>query len=206
MPNSYIEPATRPTRQEQLSFLAVVNFILRNFLVIVLPAIVPSGLLVLKMARAPRPYSTTATFSAGDADASPGRFLGLTLPAIIAGKGGQFYVDLMASPAILDPLTDRKFEIRPGEPPVSLVQHYCGGTDQRAKEAAMHGAVSHIKSKISATSGWLIMTVTAETPKLSLDLAKAILAQIDSFNTNTRKMQSLSDRQFAYDRLNEAGG
>jgi hypothetical protein len=207
MPNSYIEPAVRPTAAEQLSFLSVLNFVLRNFLLLVVPGLLLAGLLYVRMVRAPRTYSTTTTFSAGDVDASPRSVLGITLPGFINGKGPQFYIDLIGSPAILDPLVETRFDVAPGSPPRSLVEYYGGTTAPRAvaKQAAMDAVTHRIHTKITQTSGWVIMSVTAERPSLAVDLAKAVLAEVDSFNTNTRKQQSLVDRQFASAQLTDVG-
>src|SRR5437667_4248356 len=122
MPNSYVEPPVAPAAAEQLSFLSVINFVLRNILLIVVPGVLLAIFLVLRARAAPPTYTSTAIFSAGEAT-SPGGFLGIGLPGFISGKGPTFYVDLMTSPAVLDPLVEQTVQVAPGRPPEPLVEH-----------------------------------------------------------------------------------
>ena len=132
MPNSYVEPPAARAATEQLSFLSVINFVLRNLVFLVVPGVLLAILLVLKARAAPQTFTSTSIFSAGEAS-SPGAFLGVSLPGFIAGKGASFYVDLMTSPAVLDPLVEQKVQVLPGRPPETLLEHYGGTSQPRAQ-------------------------------------------------------------------------
>lgn len=202
MPNSYVEPATPPAPVEQLSFLSVLNFVLRNIVLMVVAGIIVSALLVARAFSGEQTYSSTSIFSAGEETAA-GLLSNLSLPGISSGKGPAYYTALMTSPAVLEPLVDMTFTV-PGGSKKTLTEYY-GGTSGPI-EARRDAAASAVKGKISykiGTTGWITLTTTAETPELALELNQAVLAQIDSFNTKTRRDQSIADRKFAEDRLAE---
>ena len=69
----------------------------------------------------------------------------------------------------------------------------------------MAKVASKIHTKIGTTSGWVTLSITAETPTLAVELNRAILAQVDAFNTNAKKAQSIADQQFAQERLVDVG-
>src|ERR1041384_3189626 len=113
MPNSYVEPPVPPAPTEQLSFLSVINFVLRNIVLMIVLGIAFSALLVIRAYSGERTYSSTSIFSAGEETAA-GLLSNLSLPGISSGKGPPYYTALMTSPAVLEPLVDMTFTVPDG--------------------------------------------------------------------------------------------
>lgn len=205
MPDAYLEPVSLPERKDQLTFLSVLNFILRNIKSMLVLGIIFGAIVMVSALMAPPTYTSTAIVSAGEND-SPGRLLGLSLPGS-SGKSPQYYVDLMTSPAVLEPLVERKYQTAPGKPPQTLVEYFAGASASTpaGKAMAMDELAGRIRPKISQNGNWITVRVVAETPQLAAQLAEAVLAQVDAFNSEVRKAQSLTDRQFAEERLLEIG-
>jgi hypothetical protein len=130
---------------------------------------------------------------------------GLSLPAT-GGKGPEFYVELMRSPAILGPLVESPIDSEPGRPPQTLIERYAKGEKRRqvATDAAIGAVLSKISTRISL-NGIITLRVTAENPRLAAAIALGILQQMDDFNNNKRKSQASAERRFAEQRLVEVG-
>lgn len=204
MTHSYVQPAAQPAPSEQLSFLSVLNFILKHLALLAFMGVVFSALLVLRAFRGPDTYTATALFSAGE-ESSQGLLSGLSLPGISSGKGPTYYVALMTSPAVLEPLVEQEFTVGPNGKKATLIDYYAGtsGRLEVRKEAAIGELSGSIDAKVAATTGWITLRVTAKSPQLAFELAQAVLTQLERFNTATRREQSLADRKFAEDRLVE---
>jgi uncharacterized protein involved in exopolysaccharide biosynthesis len=159
-------------------------------------------LLAIPAMRKPPKYTATTTFIT-EGEQPAGRLIlgGITLPTT-AGKGPEFYVELMRSPAVLGPLVERKFEAEPGKPPMTLIERYVPGekNPQIAVESAVGVVAGMMATKISP-NGIITLRVTAEDPRLAANIAQGILEQVDDFNNNKRKSQASAERKFAEQRL-----
>lgn len=206
MPSSYVAPVTARPPNENLPFITVVNFVLRNFVLMLVLGVVFMLLMVIPFAFSPPTYTASASFIT-EGEQPAGRLIlgGLTLPGT-AGRGPEFFVELLRSPAILGPLVETRFEGEPGKPPKTLVERYAGtqGPPQALKEEAMAQMGSKIATKISL-NGIITLRVTTEDPRLSANVTQGLLDQIDEFNNNKRKSQASAERKFAEQRLAEVG-
>jgi uncharacterized protein involved in exopolysaccharide biosynthesis len=203
MPRSYVVPLDEPKPGENLQFISVINFMLRNGVKMLVGGLVGALLLTLPSVFAPDSYTSTTTFIT-EGEQPAGRLLGgLSLPST-SGRGPEFTVELMKSPAILGPLVESRIEVGPGEPAQTLIERFAGSerNPQVAKEMAMSTVASMMGTKISL-NGIVTLRVTASHPKLAAGIARGILEQIDEFNNNKRKSQASAERKFAEQRLAE---
>lgn len=187
-----------------MSLLGLVNFILRNLVLLLVAGVVFASVLVVRRAVSPETYTATTSFSTGQGE-SPGRLLGLSFGGMGSERSPQFYADLVKSSAILGPLVELKFKVAGTVQPLSLVELFGGkgSSGQAAREAAMGAVAGRIQTKISPLTNVITMRVTASQPQLASDIARSVLKEIDLFNTRTRKAQTTAERAFSEERLVE---
>jgi hypothetical protein len=201
MPNSYVIPVTEAGPNERMAFLTIVNFVLRNIVGIVITGLVFAVLLAIPSYSVAPSYTASTSFIV-EGEPLVGRSLGLGGGT---GRGPDFYVALMQTPLILEPLVEARFEVDPGRPPQSLVERYGSGSSlQERKDAAMERVAGMIKTKISEI-GVIELSVTAENPRLAAAIAQGVMEQIEIFNFNQRKLRTSAERRFIEQRLVEVG-
>src|SRR4051812_41530706 len=135
MQNSYIEPPVRPLMTEQLSFLAIINFVLRHLGLMRILGVIASTIFVVKVIRSPRTYSSSSIVSTGD-EISGNRITALLGGgSLFSNPGVQFYVDLIGAPVVLEPLARVPFDFPTGKK--TAVEFYGGKLPpDRALESA----------------------------------------------------------------------
>jgi uncharacterized protein involved in exopolysaccharide biosynthesis len=206
MRSSYVAPVTETPSSETLSLVGVINFVLRNIVLMVVVGAVFGIALGYRASRAPVSYTARTSFIT-EGEQPAGRLIlgGITMPST-GGRGPEFYVELMQSPAILGPLVEKKFEAEPGKPPKTLIERYGGSAipTQAAREAAMGTVGGKLSTKISVNSV-VSLRVTAETPLLAASIARGVLDEIDAFNDRRRKEIAIAERKFAEAMLLEVG-
>jgi uncharacterized protein involved in exopolysaccharide biosynthesis len=202
---SYVAPVIEPPASETLSLVSVINFVLRNAVLILAGGIVFGVLMAIPSARKPQTYTAVTTFiTEGEQPAGRLIFGGLSLPAT-SGKGPEFYVELMQSPAILGPLVESPIDSEPGRPR-TLVERYAKGVKNH--HVAVETAIGMVQPKLStriSLNGIITLRVAAENPRLAAAIAKGVLDQVDDFNNNKRKSQASAERVFAEQRMVEVG-
>lgn len=203
MNNSYVVPVAESPAEERVSFLSLVNFVLRNILLLLLFGAVFALALVARRAASSETYTAATTFATGQEE-SPGRLLlGISLGGGGNGRSPAFYADLVKSSAILGPLVESRFHVPGRADSVTLIELYAGtkGSTQALKENAMGAVANQIQTKISPTTSVITLRASAATPQLASDIARRVLTEIDLFNTRMRKAQSTSERAFSEERL-----
>src|SRR5207244_3791476 len=129
------------------------------------------------MSRAPS-YTASTSFIV-EGEPSVGRFMGFGGGGGGGASGPDFYVALMKTPLILEPLVATKFEIEPGQPPQTLEEHYgSGSSPQERRETAMDAVTDKLVTKASDI-GVITLNVTAENPRLAAAIAQAGMEQIE---------------------------
>jgi uncharacterized protein involved in exopolysaccharide biosynthesis len=203
--HSYVTPVRESPPEETVPFIRVVNFLLRYGVLMFVGGIALALLYAIPTRFAARTYTATTTFIT-EGEQPAGRFLGGIILPSTGGRGPDFTVELMKSPAVLGPLVESRIEVEPGQPPRTLVERFAGGerNSQLAKETAMMTVTSMMRTKISL-NGIVTLSVTANDPKLAAGIAGGLLAQLDEFNNNKRKSQASAERRFAEQRLVEVG-
>ena len=203
MPTSYVVPPADAAHRDHLSFLSLVNFVFRNALILGASGLAFAVLIAIPAATAPPTYTATTRFAT---ESEPvGRLFGVSLPSNSGGRSPEFYVELIKSPEILGPLVEATYEIEPGQPRKTLIEHFAPGVRPAAaaRERAMAAVSSRISAKISPITATLTLRATAHNPTLATQIAEGVLIQIDRFNSTTRKLQTTAERRFAEQRLAE---
>jgi hypothetical protein len=204
MQKSYVEPPVRPLLPEQLSFLAIINFILRNLRLMLVLGVILSIALLIKATRDPEVWTSRSLVSTGE-EATGNRILSfLGGGTSFSNPGSQSLIDLMTAPVVLEQLAMVKFDFPTGK---KTALEYYGGKQapDRAMEAAVGALAANINGKVMDPSGWIQLTTKGETPILAQQLNFAVLAQLDSFNAQKRRKLSQDNQRFAEERLAELG-
>jgi uncharacterized protein involved in exopolysaccharide biosynthesis len=204
MQKSYVEPPVRPLLPEQLSFLAIINFVLRNLPLMLVLGVILSGVLVLRAIRKPVTYTSTSYVSTGE-EATGNRILSfLGGGSSFSNPGSQALIDLMTAPALLEQLARVEFDFPNGRT-TALKQYGGDQPPDRAMESAVGALGSKIDAKLQDPSGWIELTTQGETATVAQQLNTALLAQVDSFNAQKRRRLSIENQKFAEERLAEYG-
>lgn len=120
----------------------------------------------------------------------------------------DYYVALIQSPSFLSAVVARTFETGPGVCE-TLVQHYGAegdSEDTRLRRAAeILGASTTVSVPRAVGTGPRIVTlsVSADSPRLAADVARAILGQIDVHNASVRRSGSGQTRVFVEGQVTE---
>lgn len=203
MQKSYLVPLAEAPSSDRMTFVTVMNFVLRNLKFMALVGLIVAVISPLPLIGRTPKYTATTRFIT-EADRPPGRFLGdLTLPGT-AGRGPDFYLDLIKSPVVLEGVAVSPIVIKPGGPPTTLVQHYTSQPPTNAE--AVQGAINTLMGKINAgvgPTGIITLRVTAEDPHLAAAIARQLMVQVDEFNEKKMRSQANRERQFAEQRLSE---
>ena len=203
MQKSYLVPLAEAPASDRMTFVTVMNFVLRNLKFMALVGLVLAVISPLPLIGRTPKYTATTRFIT-EAERPPGRFLGdLTLPGT-AGKGPEFYLDLLRSPVVLEGVAVTPIVLKPGQEPTTLVQHYTGQPPSNPE--AVQGAIGALMGKINAgvgPTGIVTLRVTAEDPHLAAAIAQSLMVQVDEFNEKKMRSQAYRERQFAEQRLTE---
>jgi uncharacterized protein involved in exopolysaccharide biosynthesis len=158
----------------------------------------------------PRRYTASASFMPQGQNrlsslASLASQFGVSVPAVDAGRSPGFYATLMVSKNLLANVVQQRFTPQGGTP-VSLIDYLHAGGDNPAQR--VESAVDKLSRKIGVTvdqkAGLVRVDVTMRDAVMSRDVARALMAEVDSFNLKSRQSQASQERQFAERRLAEA--
>lgn len=201
MQKSYLVPLAEAPASDRMTFVTVMNFFLRNFRFMLLGGLILAVISPLPLIGRPPKYTAVARFVL-DAERPAGRFLGDLVLAGTAGRGPEFYIELLRSPVVLEGVVVAPLELEPGKPPTTLVERYA--SHEPTREEAVRAAVSNLMGKINASvlsTGVVMLRVTAEDPNVAAAIARAIMVQVDEFNEKKMRSQATRERQFAEQRL-----
>jgi len=205
------DPALR--HQQQLSVLGVTNTILRNRRLVLLVTLVVVMICVLRAVLAPRVYSSSASFiPAGRKAPSPvsgiAAQFGITVPSLDNQQSPDFYVALLHSRTVQEPVLDTtySFNTSKGAYRGTLLDYYGDPAKPLARRrvAALRILDAQIKTATSLKTGAVLLTVRSQSPTLSADIARNLLAAVDRFNRARIQSQSNSERQFTEEQLANA--
>lgn len=161
----------------------------------------------------PSQYTSTATFIAQGASASP---LPSALQGLAASVGigtardysPQFYADLVTSDPVLTAALTRSYAVPGSDGPVRRTYLEIEGFARKSRAESMEAAMRHLRRRVTVRAdvrtNIITLTVTARYPELSRDLAEALLGALDSMNISFRQEQSRELRQFFESRVTDA--
>jgi len=191
------------------SVFALINLILRSRWRIVLPGLllgVATGVLQLGQART---YTSTASFIPGQQD-NPAALSGLAAQfglSVGSGSGSwspEFFAELLASPEIHRRVVLGQYRVEASdsvlEGTLAEILEIEGNQAFQVSRAVrfLKGAAS-IRHELR--TGIVAVDVTVPWPSLALDLAQALLDEVNDFNIETRQSGAAAERIFVEGRL-----
>jgi uncharacterized protein involved in exopolysaccharide biosynthesis len=205
------EYGTGRTRNfDEISLLSLVNFMLRHRrLLVVLPVLAAVVVGSLNMTR-PRTWTSSAAFIAQQPGLERSELAGLAAQfgvALGAGESGHspaFYVQLLRSRTMLEPLALTEFELDRGRK-ARLVDIYPENEGSAAErmDATLRRLRRYVTPNSSRESGIIHLDVKAPTPLLAELKAARVLELLNEFNVQLRQSQARAEREFAGERLAE---
>lgn len=117
----------------------------------------------------------------------------------------QFYADLLATREVLGPIASDSFAVMPSGPrrPLAVVLEVGGDTPAQRREETMRALRQRVISSSVATrtTGVISVVVRTQSPYLSLEIARRLIAGVNQFNLLTRQSQAREERRFTEGRL-----
>jgi uncharacterized protein involved in exopolysaccharide biosynthesis len=158
----------------------------------------------------PRRYTSSASFipqgqSRLSSLATLASQFGVAVPVTDAGRSPAFYAALIDSKNLLAEVVQQRFTRTSGDG-IALVD-YLGGKGSTA-DLKIQSAISKLARKMNVAvdqkAGLVRVEVTLGDPRMSRDVTRALIAQVDSFNLQSRQSQASAERRFSERRLAEA--
>jgi uncharacterized protein involved in exopolysaccharide biosynthesis len=200
--------------EEEVSFLAIANVLLRYRRLVFGTALLVFALIVGIILLLPRTYTARSTFmpqsrtQAGSLSGIAAQFgFNLPLPTTDGGQSPAFYADLVKSRSILEAIVDSQFVYQGDQGPVkgTLVDFYKskGKTPALRRDAAIRKLEEDIEASTVQKTGVVNLTVTVRQPALAFEINQRLLDLINQFNLRTRQSQAAQERRFTERRLAE---
>jgi tyrosine-protein kinase Etk/Wzc len=159
----------------------------------------------------PRSYTSSASFmpqgqSRLSSLASLASQFGVSVPSTDASRSPGFYATLLVSKNLLAEVVQRRFE-RSGDAGSIALMDYLGASGTTT-DLRVQSAITKLSRKVTASvdqkPGLVRLEVTLHDPIISRDVARALIAQVDSFNLKSRQSQASAERRFTERRVAEA--
>jgi uncharacterized protein involved in exopolysaccharide biosynthesis len=205
-----------PTQRtvDELSFLDIVNLMLRHRrLMVVLPLLGALTLGVITFL-APRTWTATASMLPTSAQGTGSRLSGLAAQFGLNVPGGDptqspaFYGALLASREILEPTvrTSYSFRARRDSLTGTLVELFEaeGGTPSERLEDAIKRLHDRVTVDVDRQTGLVQLKVRTEWAPLSYRIVERMLALVNEFNITRRQSQASAERAFIQEQLEQA--
>ena len=207
-----IGPEPRPD-SEEFSVISLINTVLRHRWWILLFALLGGVYEAYASSKMPLLYTTEAQFiPKGGRGQSQIQGLaqqfGIALGSGDGTNSPAFYVDLLDSRPLLFSVAQREFRIRTDSGLVvgNLAKIY--GMRSNNSDVVKSSVVNRLKGQIDQSSsvrtGVITVTVHSKYPELAVQIARAVLDQVNIFNLNNRQQQAAAERQFIEGRLADA--
>lgn len=196
-----------------LSLLSLANVALRHrwFVIrIVLLAMVGTAAVVLLR---PFRYTVDSTFRLQSRDKTLSTLtglatqLGLSVPNTDADQTPAFYVDLLRSREILGEAVTHRYpsSALPRDSTEDLIASFktSGATRGIRRDRTMEKLSDAMTVVASARTGVITLSVTLRDPVLAQAVTQQLLAELNTFNLESRKTQAGAERRFVEQRLDE---
>lgn len=197
---------------EEISFLGLINVLLRHRRLIVLIPLVLAFLVVAVTLVLPRSYTSTASFAPESGGQQVGQLAGLAsqfgvqVPTPEAGQSPQFYADLLTGRALLRETAVTEYE----------VERDSGRTDAEPRQGdlvsllevkgethrlAVANTVDLLRNEVvnvatNPETGVVELSVTTRWPDLSRQVAERMVDLVNQFNLERRQSQASAEREF----------
>lgn len=160
----------------------------------------------------PRLYTSRVVFLPQDSEGSSDLALaasqfGIRVPTAQSGWGPAVYVELLQSPALLEPIARDTFVVaEEGARSIPLKDLLVD--EAPSAQMQMDQAVRALRSIVDPREvrelGAVELTVTTEWPSISLALTERLVLGINEFNLETRQSQAAAERRFVEARAADA--
>jgi uncharacterized protein involved in exopolysaccharide biosynthesis len=178
---------------------------------IVTPATVIGVALGVLMLLGPRQYEAFTSFIPNsrfgpNALAGLAVQFGVGIPTSEPTQSADFYLSLMRSHTFLGELVDARYDTAAGGARASLITVYRakGATPALRREDAIRHLSRNLAVSVDRKSGIIAVRAVAQTPSLSVALARTALDAVNRFNVERRRSQAHQERVFAEERLTSA--
>jgi uncharacterized protein involved in exopolysaccharide biosynthesis len=198
---------------DEFSVISLINTVLRHRWWILLFGLLGGAYMAYKTSQMPRLYTTDAQFIP-KGSRGQSQIQGLAAQFGLAVSGGDatqspaFYVDLLDSRPLLASVAEKQFRVRTDSGLIvgNLARIY--GIKNNNPDAVKSSVVNRLKGQVdqasSVRTGVITVTVHAKYPELAVQIARALLDQVNVFNLNRRQEQAAGERQFIEGRLADA--
>lgn len=180
-------------------------------------ALVPAIVVMVAVLLMSRRYTVSSSFVPQPRQSSLSGSLGLAaqLGAMLPlgmdmTQSPQFYVDLVSSRRILEPVADSSYtirdargDVRVGDLSVQFEVHE--PTAGLRREEAIRRLDEKVSVKMSTKTGVIGVSVTTKNAMLSKQIVDHLLKEVNRFNIESRQSQARAERQFAEQRVQELG-
>lgn len=196
-----------------ISFLRLVNVIVRNLWLIVGTSALLGFYAAVTGLTSGRSWSSDATFipqgsRAPSSVATLAVQFGIGAGSAEAGQSPQFYVDLIGTREVLRGVVRSTYTVRTDTGTITgdLVKVY--GIKKTPKNSPETSAMKLLRLGISAVpsvkTGVITLRATSGYPELSTQIVTRLLEQINKFNLEGRQLRASAERKFTEGRVNEA--
>jgi tyrosine-protein kinase Etk/Wzc len=197
--------------KDEISLLALVNFVLRyRRLLVAVPAVMVAAVVLYSVLQ-PRTYSASASFQPQSPDMSRAGLsglaaqIGVSIPGGPAGESPAFYVDLLQTRQILGSTVDTWYAFSVGQDSVTgtLVDLFDvrGSMLPERRENAIRKLRESLTVISRKEAGIVTLTVEAEGPELARQIATRMLQLVNEFNLHNRQSRAAAERRFVEDRV-----
>jgi uncharacterized protein involved in exopolysaccharide biosynthesis len=204
----------RSGRQDEISFIAVANVVLRRrSMILLIPlacALVAAG---VRMSL-PRTYTANASFMpqrstppvSGTLGTLAAQF-GIAVPSGRPGESPAFYADLIRSRAVLEPVLATTYSFRQGRAlrRGNIIDLYnIKGTGAARTEAGLRRLHRDVSVSTSRSTDIVGVSISAPWPGLSQQIAARVVELVNEFNLVKRQTEAHEERRFVQSRMEEA--
>lgn len=210
---SGIVRAVAQAESDDLSLFAVLNFVLRQRVTILLCTVALVGLTVIYVQTRPSRFTSSATFLPQQSE-NPSQLAGLAaqfgvpLPTGGGGESPALYVDLLRSRRIMEQVADVRYDVRTDSGPVQGTLHELWGRKVRDSLMRRDAVLKRLNGATSAgfapKTSVVSIRVRSERPELSRAIVEQYITAITRFNLERRQGRAAAERRFTEERLTEA--
>ena len=205
-----------PVYRNEVSVLDLVNLMLRNRRLLVgLPAIT-SVLVVVGIILMPRTYTASASLLPQSTAASSSRIsslaaqFGLNVPGADPSQSPAFYASLLQSREVLEPVVQDRFRLVVRGDSISETLIDLLKARGRTAGARLESAVDKLEERLTVSvdrqTGLVEFNVRTQSPELSYQIVKRMLAQVTAFNIGRLQSQAAAERAFVEQQAERAQG
>jgi len=198
--------------EEGISFDGVIRLLRRHRVLVASCALFAAVTIVVIGLFKDRSYSSQAAFVLQAAKGSGGvsglaAQFGVAIPIGDAAQSPQFYVDLLHSHQVLEPVAMSIYSVRMGAATVrgdlASFLHIADSDPALKRDKLIKALNRRVLGSVDAKTGVVTITVSAPNPSLAQQVAARLLDRLNVFNLEGRQSRASAERKFTEARLLE---